>query len=137
MTVGDATCHFTSIMSLPRSDSAESICTILTCASEEYKVLFANENFLTEELSNDTLDSIIRPNREKLRAADGRYRLDDLLHAMLTHAPHPSGRRYVAVCLHIAHQKGEEGVINAAKTWLDNLLLPSPFFLFIVPFYVC
>ena len=119
-------------MFLPRSDSVESICTVLTCASEEYKALFANENFLTED---DTLDSIIRPNREKLRAADSRYRLDDLLHAMLKHAPHPSGRRYVAVCLHIARQKGADGVVNAAKAWLDNLLLPSPL-LIVVPLYV-
>ena len=44
---------------------------------------------------------------------------------MLKHAPHPLGRRYVAICLHIAHQKGEDGVVNAAKAWLDNLLLPS------------
>ena len=117
----------TSIMSLPRSDSAESICTILTCASEEYRVLLAKDNFLTEGLSHDALNSIIRPNREKLRAADSRYRLDDLLDAMLKYAPHPKGRRYVAVCLHVAHQKGEEGVVNAAKVWLDNLLLPSPF----------
>jgi hypothetical protein len=114
-----------SIMSPPRSDSAESICAVLTRSPEEYEVLFANEDFLTEALSDDALNSIIRPNRERLRAADGRYRLDDLLHAMLKHAPHPLGRRYVAVCLHIAHQKGEEGVVNAAKAWLDNLLLPS------------
>ena len=119
-------------MSLPRSDSVESICTVLTCASEEYKVLFAKESFLTED---DTLDSIIRPNRAKLRAADGRYRLDDLLHAMWKHAPHPSGRRYVAVCLHISRQKGADGVVNAAKAWLDNLLLPSPLRSF-VPLYI-
>ena len=31
------------------------------------------------------------------------------------------------VCLHIAQQKGEEGIANAAKAWLDNLLFPSPF----------
>ena len=114
-------------MSLPRSDSAESICTVLTCASEEYKVFFANENSLTEGLSHDALNTIIRPNREKLRAADSRYRLDDLLDAMLKYMPHPKGRRYVAVCLHVSHQKGE-GVVNAAKVRLDNLLLPSPFF---------
>jgi hypothetical protein len=51
---------------------------VLTCASEEYEVLFANEDFQTEGLSDDALHGIIRPNREKLRAADGRYRLDDL-----------------------------------------------------------
>jgi hypothetical protein len=112
-------------MSLPRSDSVESICTVLTCASEEYEDIFAQESLTTEVLSEDALNKIIRPNSERLRAADGRYRLDDLLYAMLEHAPHPSGKRYVAICLHIAHQKGEDGVVNAAKAWLDNLLLPS------------
>ncbi|KAN0132173.1 hypothetical protein V8E53_009939 [Lactarius tabidus] len=111
-------------MSLPRSDSVESICTVLTCASEEYEDIFAQESLPTEVLSEDALNKIIRPNSERLRAADGRYRLDDLLYAMLEHAPHPSGKRYVAICLHIAHQKGEDGVVNAAKAWLDNLLLP-------------
>ena len=108
------------------SDSFESICTVLTCASEEYEDFFAKEELLTEVLSDDTLHNIIRPNSERLRAADGRYRLDDLLYAMLKHVPHPLGRRYVAICLHIAHQKGEDSVVNAAKAWLDNLLLPSP-----------
>jgi hypothetical protein len=113
-------------MSLSCSDPVESICTVLTCASEEYEDLFAKEGLLTEVVSGDALHNIIRPNSERLRAADGRYRLDDLLYAMLKHAPHPLGRRYVAICLHIAHQKGEDGVVNAAKAWLDNLLLPSP-----------
>ena len=106
------------------SDSFESICTVLTRASEEYEDFFANEELLTEVLSDDALHNIIRPNSERLRAADGRYRLDDLLYAMLKHAPHPLGQRYVAICLHIAHQKSEDGVVNAAKAWLDNLLLP-------------
>jgi hypothetical protein len=113
-------------MSLPCSDSFESICTILTCASEEYEAFFAQEALLTEVLSDDVLHNIIRPNSERLRA-DGRYRLDDLLYAMMKHAPHPLGRRYVAICLHIAHQRGEDGVVNAARLWLDKLLLPSPF----------
>ncbi|KAH8993056.1 hypothetical protein EDB86DRAFT_2830278 [Lactarius hatsudake] len=43
---------------------------------------------------------------------------------MLLHAPNSLGQRYVAVCLHIAHKKGEDGVVNAAKAWSDNLLLP-------------
>jgi hypothetical protein len=46
---------------------------------------------------------------------------------MLEHAPHPLGRRYVAVSLHVAHQNGEDEVVNAAKAWLDNLFLPSSF----------
>ncbi len=95
--------------------------------SEDYEKLYSNEGLLTEELSDDVLGNVIRPNSAMLHAADGRYHLDKLLSGMLEHAPHPSGRRYVAVRLHIAHQKGEDGVLNAAKAWLDNLLLPSPF----------
>ncbi|KAH9056850.1 hypothetical protein EDB87DRAFT_1686731 [Lactarius vividus] len=95
-------------MSIPRSDSLESICSVLTLTFDEFKVVYDNETLLTEE-------------------ADSRYRLDDLLSAMLLHAPNASGQRYIAVCLRIAHQKGEDGVVNAAKAWLDNLLLPSPF----------
>ena len=114
-------------MSLSRSDSVESICAVLTCASEEYEDMF-QESLLTDVLYEDALNKIILPNSERLRAADGRFRLEDLLYAMLKHAPHSSGRRYVAICLHIAHQKGEDGVVNAAKVWLENLLLPSTFF---------
>ena len=31
------------------------------------------------------------------------------------------------VRLHIAQQKSEEGIVNAVKAWLDNVVLPSPF----------
>jgi hypothetical protein len=113
-------------MSLPRSDSAELIDTVLTCTSQEFQDFYDNKSIDTEILSDDVLRNIIRPNSASLRAADNRYRLDDLLSAMLMHAPHPSGKRYVAICLHIAHRKGEDGLVNAAKAWLDNLLLPSP-----------
>ncbi|KAH9059036.1 hypothetical protein EDB87DRAFT_836873 [Lactarius vividus] len=111
-------------MSLPRSDSFESICSVLTFTSNDFKDVYENENLLTEVLSDEALRGIIDRNRVRLREADNRYRLDDLLSAMLQHAPHSSGRRYVAVCLRIAHQKGEDGVVNAAKAWLGNLLLP-------------
>src|SRR6266702_1724222 len=114
-------------MSLSRSDSAELTCTVLTRTSEEFQELYDNERLLTEVLSDKALRNIIGPNSARLREADRRYRLDDLLSAMLEHAPHPLGRRYVAVSLHVAHQKSEDGVVNAAKAWLDNLLLPSPF----------
>ena len=112
-------------MFLPRSDSAESTCTVLTCTSEGYQD-FYEKRFLTEVLSNDAERNIIGPNSARLQA-EPRYRLDKLLYAMLKHAPHPLGKRYVAVCLHVAHQKGEDGVVDAAKAWLDNLFLPSPF----------
>jgi len=114
-------------MSLSSLDSAESICSILTCASEEYQDIYNNESLLTSVLAEDVLLNVIRPNSARLRAADDRYRLDHLLTGMLNHAPHPSGERYVAVCLYVAHQKCEDGVVKAAKAWMDKLLLPSPF----------
>ena len=113
-------------MSLTCSDSLESIRTVLTCTSEEFRDVYDDANIETGTLVQDALDHIIGPNIEKLRAADKRYRLDNLLSAMLLHAPEPSGQRYVAICLHIAHGKGEDGIFNAAKAWLDHLLLPSP-----------
>jgi hypothetical protein len=88
-------------MSLPRSDSLESIRTVLTRISEEFQVLYDNDNLNTGSLVQDTLKNIIGPNTEKLREADKRYRLHELLSAMLLHAPNPLGQRYVAMCLHI------------------------------------
>lgn len=103
----------------------ESICTVLTCLCEEYNSWYHNEKLLTEVLSHDAQHSVITPNTTRLRAASNQYRLDHLLLAMLNHAPHASGTRYVAICLHIANQKGEDGVVNAAKAWFDNLFFPS------------
>ncbi|KAH8993395.1 hypothetical protein EDB92DRAFT_398703 [Lactarius akahatsu] len=108
-------------MSLPHSDSTESTCAVLACPSQEFQHLYDNERLLTGDLSDEALRSIIGPNRTRLREAETRCRLDDLLSAMLEHAPHPLGRRYVAVSLHVAR---EDGVVDAAKAWLDNLLLP-------------
>lgn len=115
------------IISLLRSDSAESIRAVLTGTSEDFKDFYDNEWLVTEVLVYETLDDIINPNRDRLREADNRYRLHDLLSTMLLHAPHPLGQRYVAVCLHTAHRKGEDGIVNAAKLWLENLILPSLF----------
>jgi hypothetical protein len=81
-------------------------------------------------LCDHVLRSIILPNSARLRLADPRCRLDDMLSAMLKHAPHPLGQRYVAICLLAAHQKGEDGVVTVAKAWLDNLFLPSTFVYF-------
>lgn len=64
----------------------------------------------TKVLSDDALLSAQHHSpeqRKSVRAADQRYRLGDLLSAMLNYAPYTSGERYVAICLHIAHQKGE------------------------------
>ena len=84
----------------------------MRCTSEEYEDSYDNKTFLTEVLVEDVLRNVIRPNSARLREADRRYRLDDLLSSMLKDALHPLG---IAVCLHIAHQKGEDGVVNAAR----------------------
>ncbi|KAH8992899.1 hypothetical protein EDB92DRAFT_1855517, partial [Lactarius akahatsu] len=104
-------------------DSLESICSVLTITSDEFNVVYENDTIPTDVLI-DEARNIIGNNCARLREAEHRYRLDDLLSAMLLHAPNFLGQRYVAICLHIAHQKGEDGVVNAAKAWLDNLLLP-------------
>ncbi|KAH9051153.1 hypothetical protein EDB83DRAFT_2627678 [Lactarius deliciosus] len=113
-------------MSLRGSDPTESICAVLTCTSKEYQDLYDNNRLLSGALSDGALRNIIHPNGARLRAADSQYRLGDLLCAMLEHAPHLLGRRYVAVCLHVANQMGEDEVVNIAKAWLDYLLLPKP-----------
>jgi hypothetical protein len=115
-------------MSLPSSDSAESILAVLIGTSEEFSDFYDDERLVTEVLVHEALENVLGPKRERLCEADKRYRLHDLLSAMLLHAPNPLGQRYVAVCLHIADEKGEDGVVNAAKVWLDNLFLPSPSF---------
>jgi len=104
------------------------ICTILGCAPDEFWSIYDNDKVATDILSNDILSSVIGTNHETLRAADRRYRFDNLLSGMIIHAPHPLGRRYVAVCLHIAHQKGKAAaVVNLAKAWMEQLFLPSQF----------
>lgn len=111
-------------MSHRRTPSVESTCTILSCTSDQFLEFHAG--YSTSVLAEDAA-KIIAKNCQRLRAANKRYRLDDFLSAMLVHAPHPPGQRYVAVALHIAHEKGEDAVVDVAKAWMDNLFLPSKF----------
>lgn len=104
---------------------ANSTCTILGCTSDDFWHVYENDQYPTEVLSNDVIANVLEPNHNHLRAADSRYRLDHLLSGMLEHAPHTSGKRYVAVALYIAHQKGTGTVINIAKAWMEHLFLPS------------
>jgi hypothetical protein len=113
-------------MSHRRTDSAGSTCTVLTCTSDEFWDLYDNDNLSTVELARDVLNNAVHPRRTRLRQSDTRFRLDDLLVGMLQQAPDPCGQRYVAVALHIAHEKGTDAVIDVAKAWLDYLFLPSP-----------
>lgn len=105
----------------------DSTCTILGCTSEYFWSIYDNDNGSTLVLSTYILTNIIDTNHERLRAADRRIRLNYLLFSMIVHVPHPLGQRYVAVSLHIAHQKGEDAVINLAKAWMEQLFFPSQF----------
>ena len=109
------------------ADWAESTCTSLSCTSAEFHELYDNDRLYTNTLSQDAIENIIGLNREHLREANPRYRLDVFLSAMLDMAPNQSGKRYVAVALHIAHKKGKDTVVDIAKTWMDYLFLPSRF----------
>ena len=109
---------------MSKSDSAASVPTF---SSEEYQTLYEDKKLLTEDLYKNVMDNVILPNSTMLRAADQLYRLDAVLYAMLEYAPHPLGVRYVAVSLLVAYQLGEDGLVNAARSWLDHLLLPSQF----------
>ena len=102
-----------------------SICTTLRCTPDEFWSIYENDEVATDVLSNNILTNVIGANHEKLRAAERRYRIDDLLSGMIIHAPHPLGQRYVAVSIHIAHKKGEDVVIDLAKAWMEQLFLPS------------
>ena len=60
--------------------------------SKEYDDFFHKERLLTEALSDGVLRNVVRPSSPRLRVADDRCRLDNLLSAMLEHAPHILGR---------------------------------------------
>lgn len=104
--------------------TADSTCEILKCAPAEFWAYY-EDSTSTETLANHVLRNVIHPNASFLRAANDEYRLDELLSAMLVHAPHPGGQRYVAVALHIAQGKGVEVLIELGKAWLEDLLFPS------------
>ncbi|KIM40633.1 hypothetical protein M413DRAFT_446058 [Hebeloma cylindrosporum] len=102
----------------------ESTCATLGCRSEEFWSIYDSDKLAADVLSNEILTNVIAANHERLRVAEHRYRLDDLLTGMVIHAPHPLGQRYAAVSLHIAHEKGEDTVINLATAWMEQLFLP-------------
>ncbi|KAL0952337.1 hypothetical protein HGRIS_006617 [Hohenbuehelia grisea] len=109
-------------------ESVSSISSILSCSSETFYNLYNDENVATHTLCQAALNDIIEPERQQLQdvmaKGNKRFRLDELLIGMLEHAPHPDGRRYVAVALHIAHGKGLQAVIEVAQAWLDSLFFP-------------
>ncbi|KAF9531568.1 hypothetical protein CPB83DRAFT_833263 [Crepidotus variabilis] len=114
---------------LQRNTSLESTCSVLSCTSKDFFDFFDGD-LNTDILANDAINKIINPTKQRLIDAviipntTPRYDLYKLLTAMITHAPDPLGKRYVAVALHIAHQKGADDVVGIAKAWLEHLFLP-------------
>ncbi|KAK7458140.1 hypothetical protein VKT23_010048 [Stygiomarasmius scandens] len=105
--------------------SFESICSIPTCPSSTFSALYEDDNISTQSLCDTAYGTIARYSQDLCAAGAGhRYRLDELLSGMLMHAPHPLGKRYVAVSLYIASQKGGDAVVDIARSWMENLFLP-------------
>lgn len=82
---------------------------------------------------NDDIDAltasakrIICENMTVLREATKRCQLDVLLSAMLDHAPHPQGRRYVTTVLHAASEGDPKTVVEVAEAWIDFFFQGQP-----------
>ena len=112
-------------MLLQHQPSTETISGVLSCTHAEYAYWF-HGSMDTDTLCHNAHRSI-EAHRQALRDASQNYRLDDLLTGMLNYAISNTGRRYVAVVIHIAHTKGEEAVVNIAKAWMEHLFFPSQF----------
>ncbi|KAF8870627.1 hypothetical protein BD779DRAFT_1579271, partial [Infundibulicybe gibba] len=103
-----------------QSASVDSASIVPIFTSAEFSSIYNNNDLSTDILSDKALTTIVRPNSEFPRAADPRYRLDDFLAALLTHAPHQLGKRYIAVALHVAHDKGVTAVANVAQLRMNR-----------------
>lgn len=94
-------------------------CTTLLCTSEDFEEIYANNALHTDVLSDDVLVNTIRETGkyyQHLVDASSQFRLDKLLEAMILHAPHSAGKRYVVIALHIAHGKGAKAVVDVANS---------------------
>ncbi|KAJ6530738.1 hypothetical protein B0H19DRAFT_1191955 [Mycena capillaripes] len=118
-------------MSHSRNLSISSFCSTLSINPDEFLDFFDNDNYNTGVLVTEA-HGIVEKHRPRLIMAappgpgSKRYRLDKLLDAMLSYAPNPLGARYVAVALHVAATKNDEGqsIVMTAKAWLDQFVLP-------------
>jgi hypothetical protein len=79
----------------------------------------------TELYCQEVRDKILKPHAETLKSQYNTYYVNKLLEAMIEHAPHPDGKRYVAVALLSAMDVGLENVIKCAESWAEHLILPS------------
>lgn len=111
-------------MTYMRSPSLEPLISALFPRPDEYWNLYERGPD-TNALVDSVMVNVIQKHQQSLRKGHKLYQLDSLLHGMLTEAPHPAGKRHVAVSLHIAHTKGDAAVLELAKVWMENLFLPS------------
>ncbi|KAJ7622994.1 hypothetical protein B0H17DRAFT_1112146 [Mycena rosella] len=115
-------------MSHTHNLSISSFCSTLSINSDDFLEVFENDHYDNDELVSEAHGIVNKHRRSLIQAAPkgSKYHLDKLLDAMLDHAPTPLGARYVAVALHVAATKDDNGssVVGAAKAWLDQLVLP-------------
>jgi hypothetical protein len=93
---------------------ADFICALLSTDYQDLINCRDNIDVLTASAKR-----IIHENATALRGATQRCHLDVFLSAMLDHAPHPQGRRYVAVVLRAASKQGSGAVVEVAEAWMD------------------
>lgn len=80
------------------------------------------------EMLVNAAKSVVKENEGILRAAKSRGRLDDLLLALLEHAPSDDGKRYVAIVIQMAREKGPQELVSVADAWERYLCIKSESF---------
>jgi hypothetical protein len=91
--------------------------------SEEYRDRF-NLNEKVELLVSHAKE-VVQENAVLLRNTKSRGRLDDLLLALLDHAPCDDGKRYVAIVIQMAQEKGPQELVSVADAWGRYLCMKS------------
>lgn len=96
---------------------------ITLAESAEYRGRFNTRESL--EALTTAAKIIVEENVEHLRKASKRSRLDRLLLAMLDHAPCNDGKRYTAIVIHMAEERGVHEVVSVARMWERYLCMNS------------
>lgn len=120
---------FNSTMPLAYPSAENSVISILLGKSLYYRELFdRNRNDNLDKLVN-AARTVVSENAQALKKASiiKGYRLDNLLFAMLDHAPHVNGKIYVATVLQIAKNKGPGVVVKVAEAWGYYIFLKCEF----------
>lgn len=106
----------TMTMSQKTPPPSEFVSRLLSRESSEYRDAFNCEGDIDALIEHAR--SIIQVHTATLKDIRG-GRLDGILPAMLKHAPHSEGQRYVATVLIVAHSHSPEMVVEVASAWMD------------------